>query len=1555
MPWKRPDLATVRTLFKEHLDIHRQAHDNFRIRDLGGEQALIRDYSGRVVFELLQNALDRAQNRIVIWMLPKTNDSCAKLIVGNDGHPVRVHKRLASGDGAAENRGASDFHALLSLHSSTKSAATSIGNKGVGFRSVFGSSPRVEVWSRSQQGPWWCLLMRHPLRWTEIAGQRPNEQWSSQEVASFYCPESIEKPDTRSIAARLGLSEYDVEVLDGLETLVVLPELTDGAPSLRNGERPALRDVENSIRQLQLFPLAFLDERCRGDRANLAIKLRIGTECVPPKRLAWDDGWIEKRGMSVPLNDPIRQNTGLDLDNAQVRIALPPESSSLLDAPNTALYWSYLPTEQHTGHGIQIHGDFYLSNSRRAVVFADKEGDTAQGFNRRVLRSASEAIVLQLWDDPRVLRRNDFWRLASPRSCDCPALRREVARQVFQEKNTFKRIVTGAFQGNPEEHNWDQQRYRDFFRALEDWARYAYEAGFELPDGGKGLNKWHTLLLRWTHETQAAVIPIIESVNADDVCLVRCARPMPRLSSGPKQEIIYLRRTAGEPLPDVVARQDTWVTAFQPPGNGKTSDFGLTDFSRVELLARLRPVSAEETGCEDLLRVALRIGNERQEVGGLGSVLDRAINTRRGSAWALAAGNGAQKDAFVRAGLTLRELLVPVRGGGWKPAGQTTYPPDEALQFLSDATDWPWPQLDVERLSVLLPQLAEIACDSGRRKAIDDACVLLGISRGPLLVEKDGQLVLDQWSYLTTKSADVRKSLAAALLVHWDLHAGQILPHIGDSESPPSRALVEQLESTPWLPTDTDERFDEHLVGGRLTMPRPGMDWISPKSLWLQSSRGFRTEVLPSLRVKDGQHIPKWAGQLRVEDVSNASNDRIHNALKELRTGFPDVAGVMRDLVELYTRLIKSYNESEGRDWSDLPVLVRRYGERGRVKEVDWRRADESVWFDNGDNTSELTAFSDISVWVVRRSNARIAERLGIKAFRPVRTLKPSIAGDPLLAERFRERLREALPDVFAALGVVEHLVREFDAEQQEQVLRNWVSLEVRHWKDVAEEYHFDSRTGAWGVGEQGNVFLRREADASPELAFDGSDLDALMIEAKMPLALALCEDRAFISVFEQVLRCWSRRSESGGNSEPPAAVLRMRRDSGVTDKEIEAWAHRIDAATLTDKEKKDWHERVSRALARFGSPRSSAISLGRVITPETWEAVFGQTDKEAVCNALRETMQNASEAVQRVQPTVDFLGYHCSAFVKMRNERKFDLIADAVCTKESQAWTERLREELLEKVDAAVTAEERTAFGQIQCDVERLLRLRIGAPSAGDKSDPQWRNAFLFAQGQIELRGLPRPEPTGQLRIWQDGPAQTVLGPLSEAEWLKQNRRKVSGGGRAEDAVLVSALRNAVDWLTSNPADFWQSVERDLLFARDRLAREKVQRQIAAAKRESAFVGDSEARLRNLLHVSSWWGNAGFDVIVPTREDAGWLMNLVEVKRVASIKNATFFLSENERQQACAHLDSNRRWQLWLVASDGLTRDVTWVLAQFNSAGDAIGQLLSCGIRPGEYMLQLE
>ena len=119
------------------------------------EQMVTREYAGRALIELIQNARDAARTaglapsdcEVLVWTEP-ASDGLVKLSVANRGVPVTVPVVRAS---------------LTQIGESTKTAeleAGAIGHKGVGFRSVLELGDIVEVFSGRNGSTDWTLSAR---------------------------------------------------------------------------------------------------------------------------------------------------------------------------------------------------------------------------------------------------------------------------------------------------------------------------------------------------------------------------------------------------------------------------------------------------------------------------------------------------------------------------------------------------------------------------------------------------------------------------------------------------------------------------------------------------------------------------------------------------------------------------------------------------------------------------------------------------------------------------------------------------------------------------------------------------------------------------------------------------------------------------------------------------------------------------------------------------------------------------------------------------------------------------------------------------------------------------------------------------------------------------------------------------------------------------------------------------------------------------------------------------------------------------------------------------
>ena len=130
-------------IFQNHYDYYKNVGVETIKQQAGQVEQVGADYQGRVIFELLQNAFDKAEKNILVKVHGNT------LYVANDGVEFSYVKNFDYEKGSSE-RG--DFQSLCSISTSTKSMATSIGNKGVGFKSAFSiaANDYVNVFTKAE-------------------------------------------------------------------------------------------------------------------------------------------------------------------------------------------------------------------------------------------------------------------------------------------------------------------------------------------------------------------------------------------------------------------------------------------------------------------------------------------------------------------------------------------------------------------------------------------------------------------------------------------------------------------------------------------------------------------------------------------------------------------------------------------------------------------------------------------------------------------------------------------------------------------------------------------------------------------------------------------------------------------------------------------------------------------------------------------------------------------------------------------------------------------------------------------------------------------------------------------------------------------------------------------------------------------------------------------------------------------------------------------------------------------------------------------------------------
>ncbi len=1164
-------------------------------------------------------------------------------------------------------------------------------------------------------------------------------------------------------------------------------------------------------------------------------------------------------------------------------------------------FWWPLTTEQPSGFGVHIHGDFYLSNSRRTLSLrelSDNEADTAAdpaGWNRRLVRRAAELIVRDLWRRPEIYRREDFWTFASPSSRRCEHLASEIGRLLLSDQGDFQQFVTLSF--SPEYRPWRLQRYVDFFNALEAWATFAYQyagrAGW--PRRFDRLYQWRDELLAMVEKSGACVLPIVERYDEEAMNQpIEIARSLVQGKSGSPRgdrERIYRRGTAvagatSISLPRVIQLQGTYVTAFTPPGanHNELGKHGLLDFSRPEILAQLRPGTTDDEHRE-LLRAAVQIASEGRDEE---AVLARAEALVAGPIWRLLVN---KETPLGRAARTLRNLFVPTKDGGWQPA-----------RTVARAEGGPWHRLDELKLAAILQEGTD---ESRPAPTLDETCLLLGI--GVVPVDEDTQTIP---GFPEQPSAE----LARQLLVAWrrDLHpifcaSGTVAPLVAKARN--------QLQQGQWIHRELFE--DQQLWGGMIEADVGFGTHFTPLDLWLQGAQdGFRTRLLPRLVISRGDELPAWAQDMGLEKPLDATSpERIRRAVERLSRSAPKDE---RDLVDLYRRLVDGALRQDPP--MQIPLLYRRMDD-GRIGGLEWGTAADQVWHDpGGAASSALSAFRDVRIWVYRNASEKAAKALGTIHFVPIALpIRWDGESKPELASELRQALWDALPDLLAAAAMAR------DPFAQERAIGLQANLKVLHFEKVWIEWTFEGKTAARGQEEAGDVFLY-PVDETPALWFDGNELP--LVECAYPLSELLCESRAFGALFRDGLYAWSRAGDAG---EAAASVVRFRRDHNLAESDVAQWRARLQDIRLNPERRQVWLDHVTKVLSQYGDVAPN-LQPGMKITPRTWTKVHADVSEADMQRELDDALN--SPDFQPLVPIVDFRTVHRQDFQETPSRQ---YIAAAADLRGCANWSESLLDELT-TLGEGIRPEEEGQFLRLKFDAPAAWRKRYGLPIEVEPAPSL--EAQLFADGHIPLDHLPSAAAGVTLQPFNCTPSGVLRPAITDQEeWLRSSRRKAVGGRRAESAVLNLVVPQASQWLTDDPEGFKKAL-KPVLTLLDR--------------GEPADLMSSEA-MREFLHVADKFGNLGFDVLVPDQQQEQFLM--VEVKRVGALDgNAAFFLSENERQKAREYRQQGLPWRLWLVSSGrGAPVDVSSIVDRFDQHQSEVDALLVDGLRPGEWMLVAE
>ncbi|GEM_PF-6601261 len=670
-------------ILQAHLDYHLELEAPTREQQLGRERKTVHDYEGRVLVELFQNAVDRAEHHIRFAL------SAGCLLAANDASPVTIYPLGEAKGGRIER---SDFHALCSSDTSQKLAHQQIGNKGIGFKSVFSVADSVDVWSRHEAHGWWGIRMRHPFTTDHArhiaATDGPLPEWSElwsgiadalrgMPAPSFYFPEPLD-PANAPAEAQLPIKT------------VVLLRLKAEQLEASDAEALGVRIPEQLV-AFDACQLHFVAARYP-DKKDLVVETAAADRGLAP-----GPGWTLHPSAGPHRLPELASKTKLAFTETTppaTWLAYPPVGQD--HAPT---FHCFFPTQKTSGFSVDVHADFEVGQNRKELDLG--------GYNGLLAEAAAE-LHLRAYE-AHLHRRADAWRFLDPGRGAAEELTKALQHRLFGRSwnatERWVRLVDLTFR------HWNQEGapwafHQAFWRLCNAWWP-------QYQGGRRTWTKFGEVFLQPLANAGVPCVPDASAPHTDSAwystvalptkgrsVMHRVARPgrpvtVPTLPAALRERVHVVAD-----FPDVanwkwvglqtygwatlVVELRTWLTGALPSVGARWSP---DDPAHVSIVAeRMASLDADER--ELWLRFALQsaLDSESSPPSPAEHLWQRAQDRF-----------GAVRPKDVDHLRAMSALPLPVRGGGWMPACRVSGSTSEAVRRAAAATEG-WGVLDRDAL-----------------------------------------------------------------------------------------------------------------------------------------------------------------------------------------------------------------------------------------------------------------------------------------------------------------------------------------------------------------------------------------------------------------------------------------------------------------------------------------------------------------------------------------------------------------------------------------------------------------------------------------------------------------------------------------------------------------------------------------------------------------------------------------------------------------------------------------------------------------------------------------
>ncbi|MCE8612952.1 hypothetical protein J8L08_06680 [Bacteroides fragilis] len=371
----------VDDIFNSHYKFYSSLHSE-TIKQQAGQMCQVEaDYQGRVLYELIQNAVDRAEHRIKIVLEGK------RLLVANDGQWFTFRHNYDY-QGGSVPRG--DFQALCSISTSAKEMKNSIGNKGVGFKSTFSVSATgyVNVHTSGQ------IIGHNTL--VPISFRLYNLFDNKEEVSRLLLADDIKEFIARNID--ISQKENSLWGVPGYYFPVQIPlskedKISDwfaeGFVTVIEIPVENSKEIANLIKEIQESHFRFIATKYR----NRHLDIIFEQPGELPKNMSTESGCRLFSAQVLPEVMDKAKVAGIKLSTSAVSVYF--RSHEEIKSSPGRLY-NYLATNLPSPfEGVDFNADFYTTVDRKSINMDGPVGE----YNRELLKACYQFYFLLLAPD----------------------------------------------------------------------------------------------------------------------------------------------------------------------------------------------------------------------------------------------------------------------------------------------------------------------------------------------------------------------------------------------------------------------------------------------------------------------------------------------------------------------------------------------------------------------------------------------------------------------------------------------------------------------------------------------------------------------------------------------------------------------------------------------------------------------------------------------------------------------------------------------------------------------------------------------------------------------------------------------------------------------------------------------------------------------------------------------------------------------------------------------------------------------------------------------------